>query len=1077
VNQQISTKDQTLEDIIQSVKDRLTGQDEPEVIDGEPARRFSVGILNAQQTVDRAHGTTIRRPESMGLYVRLYCADQEFVCQINLSFYYRIRPTFSEQTRQMMGKLPEDEVIAPIPKYRRIDKVITGSIVVPQNDDHRSNIDCTGINNEIERAVNEVQSTIVNDQEAWPHSKFRLLGKNLKSSEDYVSSFENTNRDQLPLWKVELRSEVVRYSSHNRLLVLLSNTSNPSEFKIAWHSPEIFNVSVALKGQPGCFSPELFTPVRNDYRYDTPTWGKGINTVLMVNNDTGEVWTEHMPISLQYRTRSRGGFNDFTNTEALSSDDNNKPLRHILAWLEEYSNRWDKNIKETSQPDSVLRAMEKDREMYKKEIERFKLGLQVMERDELIRRAFMLMNRSISLSGVHNWRLFQICFIVSMLPSLYAREHPSDELTKEELLTADVLWFPTGGGKTEAFLAVIVTALFYDRLRGKSLGVTSWIRYPLRMLSVQQLQRLIDIVEKAEEVRSNEPELSSNGDSFSVGYYVGSQNSPNELTFPGRGSDTIDRLYEESLQNQDGLTHYKVLTYCPICRSTSIKVAVDKETVTIKHVCNDCGFIPHLYISDSEIYRFLPSILVGTVDRLARAGQTDRFSMIFRGPSAWCPKHGYASFGECIESKVCDEKLKQITDLKDPGPSLLVQDEIHLLRESLGTYDSHYEGFLDVLSQRFGHIAPKRIAATATIEGLERHTYHLYIREGRCFPVKGMGTTDSAYVEDDPSKTLARYYVGILPSGRDADDVSRVVAERLCSLAERRYLDGKDDKFHDFLMVYVNEKNTAGDIRSDWRDEYTVQVLTGDKSLDEVRQMISRVESDGDNPYPERLHASIATSVVSHGVDLERLNQMVIVGMPRSISEFIQASSRAGRMHTGVIFTVFRWQNRRNVSMFEHFFETHDRLYQLVQPVPVNRVSASSITRTVTGLMASVIYNLFGPILYDSHKRRLNSANAVIKALGNKELLESEVTQTISEALFGGFEMMEPYRIQLIDLVQRIVRNQLNQLPTKSDWSFHTRLDPKPVSSLREVGEQVEFGMTPKDIRIAKLLQSARRGV
>jgi len=163
--------------------------------------------------------------------------------------------------------------------------------------------------------------------------------------------------------------------------------------------------------------------------------------------------------------------------------------------------------------------------------------------------------------------------------------------------------------------------------------------------------------------------------------------------------------------------------------------------------------------------------------------------------------------------------------------------------------------------------------------------------------------------------------------------------------------------------------------------------------------------------------------------------------------------------------------------MFEHFFETHDRLYQLVQPVPVNRVSASSITRTVTGLMASVIYNLFGPILYDSHKRRLNSANAVIKALGNKELLESEVTQTISEALFGGFEMMEPYRIQLIDLVQRIVRNQLNQLPTKSDWSFHTRLDPKPVSSLREVGEQVEFGMTPKDIRIAKLLQSARRGV
>ena len=139
---------------------------------------------------------------------------------------------------------------------------------------------------------------------------------------------------------------------------------------------------------------------------------------------------------------------------------------------------------------------------------------------------------------------------------------------------------------------------------------------------------------------------------------------------------------------------------------------------------------------------------------------------------------------------------------------------------------------------------------------------------------------------------------------------------------------------------------------------HTPEVLTGDKSLDDIRQVIQRVESDGELEHQERLHAIVATSVVSHGVDLERLNQMVLVGLPRSAAEYIQASSRAGRTHSGIVFTVFRWQNRRNVSMYEHFQETHERLYQLVQPVPINRVSTLSVERTANGILAALVYNL-----------------------------------------------------------------------------------------------------------------------
>jgi len=1078
INKENADEIQLLEFIKQSVEARLTGQDEPEVVDGEPGRRFSVGILNANRPSERAQGTTLRRPESIGFYVRLNKnSGAEFKCQVSFSIYYRVSPTFSEQTRQMAGNLPENDEIAPIPKYRRIDKVVDGFIIVPKDFEHRTNIDCIRINDSIESAINEARDEIAKDREVWPSPGFKLFGRNLLSPEAYASAFVGVSTEKIPGWKVNFRAEVVDFPSHRRLLILLTNSSDPSEFRIAWHCPEIFNARISLQGQPSCFSPEPFTAVRNDYRYDTPTWGKGINTVLMVDNKTGKAWSEHLPIYRQYRTRSRSGFEDVTDTEALAADKNLKLLDRILAWLEEYGTQWSTLIDNSNRPQSVLLSMRRDLQSYNNEVERFRHGVQILREDTILRKAFHLMNHTFRAAGIVNWRLFQICFVVSMLLSLYAREHHETEWAKEEYNSVDVLWFPTGGGKTEAFLAVVVTALFYDRFRGKSLGITAWLRYPLRMLSVQQLQRLIDIVVQAEQIRCHEQELRSSGDPFSVGYYVGEQNAPNELTFPGRGQDLIDKLYEESTRNQDGLVRYRVLSYCPMCGSDSIRLEVDKEAVRLKHICNSCGFTPHLYISDSEIYRYLPSVLVGTVDRLARAGQTDRFSLIFSGPTAKCPKHGYTSFGECIESKVCREKLEAVPDVKDPCPALLLQDEIHLLRESLGTYDSHYEGLIDVLSRRFGTgMPPKRMAATATIEGLEQHTYHLYVREGRCFPVKGMGINDSAYVEADTQGTLARSYVGILPSGRDADDVSRAVAERLCQLAIQRYCDKADDIYHDFLLIYVNEKNTAGDIRADWHDEFAVQVLTGDKSLDEVRQVIARVESDGSKPHPERLHAVIATSVVSHGVDLERLNQMVIVGMPRSIAEYIQASSRAGRTHAGIIFTVFRWQNRRNVSMYEHFFETHDRLYQLVQPVPVNRVSSPSLERTATGLLASVVYNLFGPKLYESNKRRLNSARSVIKALANKELIESEIVDVVSEAYFSGFTMMEAYRHQLEDTLEKKIRNQLNLLSTKSDWSFHKRLDPQPVSSLREVGEQINFGMTTRDMLIARLLQSARRG-
>src|SRR5439155_20829899 len=147
-----------------------------------------------------------------------------------------------------------------------------------------------------------------------------------------------------------------------------------------------------------------------------------------------------------------------------------------------------------------------------------------------------------------------------------------------------------------------------------------------------------------------------------------------------------------------------------------------------------------LFLSDSEIYRYAPTVLVGTVDRLARAGQTDLFSHILGQIDAVCPQHGYASFGRCVE-EACTVKPRTFTpvaDVHDPTPALLLQDELHLLKESLGTYEAHFEGFLDAAAAPLGTCLPsKRLAATATIEGYEKHVRRVYGRDGRRFPEKG----------------------------------------------------------------------------------------------------------------------------------------------------------------------------------------------------------------------------------------------------------------------------------------------------------------------------------------------------
>ena len=100
------------------------------------------------------------------------------------------------------------------------------------------------------------------------------------------------------------------------------------------------------------------------------------------------------------------------------------------------------------------------------------------------------------LDGDHRWRPFQIAFILLCLEGI-ADPHSGDrELT-------DLLWFPTGGGKTEAYLGLLAFTAMLRRLRAPSHGhgVTAIMRYTLRLLTIQQFERASLLVCCLESIR------------------------------------------------------------------------------------------------------------------------------------------------------------------------------------------------------------------------------------------------------------------------------------------------------------------------------------------------------------------------------------------------------------------------------------------------------------------------------------------------------------------------------------------------------------------------------------------------
>lgn len=251
------------------------------------------------------------------------------------------------------------------------------------------------------------------------------------------------------------------------------------------------------------------------------------------------------------------------------------------SWIE--SNQ--EKIQEYNEKQDIIKDILENQE---KALQRIIKGIEILKNDQYSRLAFCFANRTIYLQNYWKnskkefiWRPFQLAFLLMNIESIY-NEKSSDR----EIL--DLLWIPTGGGKTEAYMGIMAFTIALRRIRsskgliGEKTGAGTSIisRYTLRILTVQQFRRTLKMVTAAEYLRVKEvngkigwrPEECAINDNwiygstrFSVGMWVGGAVSPNHLRYKLKNKDkgAIDALQGE--KGIDG-EPAQIIT-CPVCDS------------------------------------------------------------------------------------------------------------------------------------------------------------------------------------------------------------------------------------------------------------------------------------------------------------------------------------------------------------------------------------------------------------------------------------------------------------------------------------------------------------------------------
>lgn len=573
--------------------------------------------------------------------------------------------------------------------------------------------------------------------------------------------------------------------------------------------------------------------------------------------------------------------------------------------------------------------------------DRMVAGIEFLSRSLSARDAFRLANIAMDAQrewagrGALRWRPFQLGFILLTIESTAEGSHPDRSMM-------DLLWFPTGGGKTEAYLGLIAFVAFHRRLAAKrpddGAGVAVIMRYTLRLLTTQQFIRAAAMISACEAVRRGTIKTRYAGRlgtaPFGIGLWVGGDATPNkrQLAF----DSLTDRFKPTPRQ----------LVRCPCCgEKLDYSQPAPTDAVSVLCANTSCllsGAPLPVWTVDEDVYAFRPTLLIGTIDKFAQIVRQPRTAALFavNGPLQ---------------------------------PQLILQDELHLISGPLGTLAGLYESALDVILSA-GGTRPKIIGSTATIRRAPDQVLALFDRRTCQFPPPGLTAENSGFTVIDTTHS-GRRYVGITTAGRSAKFTLQAVAASLLQSAVGGLASANRDAYWT-LVAYFNSLRELGGalvlMQDDVHDSIrllagargemprvlgNVEELTSRRTQDEIRDMLQTLEYPAGNAAA--VDTVLATNMLSVGVDIARLGLMLVNGQPKTMAEYIQSTSRVGRGDVpGLVLAVLNNAKPRDRSHYETFRTWHSTLYREVEATSVTPFASRARDRALHAVLVAIIRHL-----------------------------------------------------------------------------------------------------------------------
>ena len=619
--------------------------------------------------------------------------------------------------------------------------------------------------------------------------------------------------------------------------------------------------------------------------------------------------------------------------------------------------------------------------------DRVTAGIELLARDPHSMRAFRLANRAMMMQrarqdwirdgakgqvgtgGDQAWRPFQIAFILLNLPALAVGHHADRD-------SADILWFPTGGGKTEAYLGLIAFTILRRRLAdSSSVGVAVIMRYTLRLLTIQQFERATMLMCSLESLRREESDLG--GRAFSIGLWVGAGATPNSLDDARAALNKLARGQDLPEGNP------MQLTVCPWCNAVLTPQHYTLPRMPERHLRIACGSascsfsdgLP-VHIVDEDVYRERPELLLGTVDKFAMMAWNENVGRLFG------------------------------RDGRSSPPDLIIQDELHLISGPLGSVVGLYETAVDAACSRPTRSAasdtprkPKIIASTATIRRAREQVRAIFDRSVTQFPPPGIDPDQSFFAAPaNRNKQGTRQYIGVMAPGTSHATLLVRVYGALLQAAQD--LPGDSDTRDPYwtLMGYFNSLRVLGGAFLQVVDDVDarLKVIAGrigtkPRKVGEPSELTSRVPSSDipvrlknlEKKYGEKGadNVVLATNMISVGLDVDRLGLMAVMGQPQSSAEYIQATSRVGRKFPGLVVTILNAARSRDRSHYENFLPFHQSMYRSVEATSATPFAARARDRALHGALVSMARLLIPDLASDRSAHLIEDYEQDIRAI------------------------------------------------------------------------------------------------